>query len=96
MRPKDQPISEYLPKQAMMTLWAAVHLGVSPASRTIQRLDGWQIGLIYETVMNYPLEGLRRCYFDRKKSIDNIDDDDLLDFDMGYSPDEIAEIKGKG
>jgi hypothetical protein len=44
--------------------------------------------------MNYPVEGLRRCYFDRKKSVDNIDDDDILDSDMGYSPDEIAEIKG--
>jgi hypothetical protein len=43
--------------------------------------------------MNYPLEGLRKCYFDRKKSVDNIDDDDL--FDMDYSPEEIAAIKGK-
>ena len=43
--------------------------------------------------MNYPLEGLRRCYFDRKKSAVNFDDDDILD--LGYSPEEIAEIKGK-
>jgi hypothetical protein len=43
--------------------------------------------------MNYPLEGLRRCYFERKKSVDNIDDGDMLDMD--YSPDEIARIKGK-
>jgi hypothetical protein len=77
----------------MMALWTAVHLGVSPASRTIQRLDDWQIGLIYETAMSYPLEGLRKCYFDRKKSMDNMDDEDL--FDAGYSPEEIAEIKGK-
>jgi hypothetical protein len=51
------------------------------------------MGLIYEIAMNYPIEGLRRCYFDRKKSVDNIDIDDILDMD--YSPDEIAAIKGK-
>jgi hypothetical protein len=44
--------------------------------------------------MNYPLEGLRRSYYDRKKSVSNFENDDLLD--MGYSPDEITEIKGKG
>jgi hypothetical protein len=77
----------------MMTLWAAVYLGVSPASRTIQNLDDWQIGLIYETAMNYPVDGLRRAYFDRKKSVSNIDDDDMLDLD--YSPDEISAIKGQ-
>jgi hypothetical protein len=43
--------------------------------------------------MNYSVEGLRRCYFERKKSFDNIDDDDILD--MNYSPEEIAEIKCK-
>jgi hypothetical protein len=77
----------------MMTLWTAVHLGLSPTSRTIQNLDDWQTGLIYETAMNYPVDGLRRCYFERKKSVDTIDDDDILDMD--YSPEEIAEIKGK-
>jgi hypothetical protein len=49
------------------------------------------MGLIYETAMNYPLEGLRKCYFERKKSVDNLNDGDILDMD--YSPDEIAEIK---
>jgi hypothetical protein len=68
-------------------------LGVSPTSRTIQNLDDWQVGLIYETAINYPIEGLRRCYLDRKRSPSNFEDDDM--FDMGYSPDEIAEIKGK-
>jgi hypothetical protein len=68
-------------------------LGVSPTSRTIQNLDDWQIGLIYETAMNYPVDGLRKCYFDHKKSVSNLDDDGILD--MGYSPDEIAEIKGE-
>ena len=68
-------------------------MGVSPTSRTIRRLDDWQIGLIYETAMNYPVEGLRKCYFERKKSATNFEDDDLLD--TGYSPDEIAEIKGE-
>jgi hypothetical protein len=43
--------------------------------------------------MNYPVEGLRRCYLDRRKSAENFDDDDILD--MGYSPDDNAEIKGK-
>jgi hypothetical protein len=76
-----------------MALWTAVHLGVSPTSRTIQSLNDWQIGLIYETAMNYPVDGLRRCYLERKKSASNFDDDDLLD--MGYSPEEIAEIKGQ-
>jgi hypothetical protein len=68
-------------------------LGLSPTSRTIRNLDGWQTGLIYETAMNYPVEGLRRCYFDRKKSISNFDDADLIK--AGYSPEEIAQIKGK-
>ena len=76
----------------MLTLWTAVHLGISPTSETIQNLDEWQTGLIYETAMNYPLEGLRRSYFDRKKSTSSIDDDILLD--LGYSPDQIVKIKG--
>ena len=77
-----------------MTLWVAAHLGVSPASETIGALDDWQIGLIYETAMNYPLEGLRKGYHDRKKSPANFDDGDMLD--LGYSLEEIAAIKGKG
>jgi hypothetical protein len=68
-----------------------VHLGLSPTSKTVQRLDTWQIGLIYETAMNYTVEGLRKDYFERKKSVSNFDDEDLLD--LGYSPDEIAVIK---
>jgi hypothetical protein len=43
--------------------------------------------------MNYPVEGLRKCYFDRKKSPSNYDDGDL--FDLGYSQAEIAALKGK-
>jgi hypothetical protein len=43
--------------------------------------------------MSFPLEGLRRCFLERKKSTSNFDDDDILDMD--YSPEEIAEIKGK-
>jgi hypothetical protein len=76
----------------MMALWAAVHLKASPASREIQNLSNWQIGLIYEMVMNYPVDSLRQCYFENKKSAGNFDDDDL--YDMGYTPEEIAEIKG--
>jgi len=67
-------------------------LKASPASREIRELDNWQIGLIYETAMNYPLEGVRRSYYDNKKSTNNFENDDLLD--MGYTLEEIAEIKG--
>ena len=70
----------------------AVHLRASPADRAIRELDDWQIGLIHETVMNYPVEGVRRCYFDQKKSVSNFDDEDLPD--MGYTAEEIAQIKG--
>ena len=69
-------------------------MGISPASKSIRNLSDWQIGLIYETSMNYSVEGLRKCYFDAKKSTSNFDDDDLLD--MGYSLEEIASIKGNG
>jgi hypothetical protein len=79
----------------MMTLWAAAHLKVSPASKAVQNLSDWQIGLIFEMAMNYPDEGLRRSYFEEKKSVSNFSDADLLDDDMGYSPEEIALIKGK-
>ena len=72
----------------------AVHLRASPASRAIRRLDDWQIGLIYETAMCYPAEALRKCYFDQKKSIVNFDDEDILD--MGYTLEEIAQMKGNG
>ena len=67
-------------------------MGLSPAGKEIQSLSNWQIGLIYETVMNYPVEGLRKSYFDSKKSPAIFEDDDL--YDMGYSPEEIARIKG--
>ena len=76
-----------------MTLWTAEHLGVSPASKTIRALDEWQIGLMYEVAMSYPIEGLRRSFFERKKSVEAVDDEDLLE--LGLSPDAIAEIKGK-
>jgi hypothetical protein len=42
--------------------------------------------------MNYPVEWLRKSYFDQKKSVSNFDDEDLLD--LGYSPEDIAQIKG--
>jgi len=58
----------------------------------LKDLDEWQIGLIYETAMNFPVDGLRRSYFEAKKSVTNFDNTDLLD--MGYSPEEFAEIKG--
>ncbi len=75
-----------------MRLWTAEHLGVSPASKTIHALDEWQIGLIYEVAMSYPIEGLRRSFFERKKSVEAVDDEDLLE--LGLSLEVIAEIKG--
>jgi hypothetical protein len=61
-------------------------------SQTIRKLNQWQIGLIYEMAMNYPIEGLRKCYFEEIKSVNNFEDSDLLD--LGYTPEEIAQIKG--
>jgi hypothetical protein len=78
-----------------MRLWAAAHLGVSPASKTIRALDDWHIGLVYEAAMNYPLEGLRRSYWNRKNGVAGLDEEGLAGDDMGYTPEEIAEIKGK-
>jgi len=60
----------------------------------MRALDGWQMGLIYEAAMCFPIEGLRRAYRERKKSPANFDDGDLLE--LGYSRPEIAEIKGGG
>lgn len=69
-----------------------MHLGVSPASKSISDLSDWAKGLIYEAAMIYPIEGLRKSYLDAKKSTSNFDDEDLLE--MGYSPEEIVKIKG--
>jgi hypothetical protein len=74
-------------------MWTAVHLGVSPASKTIRALDEWQIGLLYEVAMSYPIEGLRKSFFERKKSVEMADDEDLLD--LGLPPDVIDQIKGR-
>jgi hypothetical protein len=74
-------------------MWTEVHLGVSPASKTIRALDEWQIGLMYEVAMSYPIEGLRKSFFERKNSVEAVDDEDLLD--LGLSPDVIAQIKGQ-
>ncbi|MDR1837631.1 MAG: hypothetical protein LBQ89_08240 [Treponema sp.] len=68
-------------------------MGVSPASKAIRKLNDWQVGLIYEMAMNFPVESLRKCYLEYKNSTSNFDDDDVLD--MGYSPEQLAEIKGK-
>jgi hypothetical protein len=48
---------------------------------------------MYEVAMNYPVDGLRRVYFDRKKGPSNIEDEDLLE--LGYSLEEIEQIKGE-
>jgi hypothetical protein len=48
---------------------------------------------MYEVAMSYPVEGLRRSFFERKTSAENIDDEDIAD--MGYTQEEIDRIKGK-
>jgi hypothetical protein len=94
-RKKGTPVSEYLPQRALMTLWTAVHLGVSPASKEMQALDEWQIGLMYEIAMNFPVDGLRKSYLERKEkeAVENIDDEDLAE--LGLSQTDIDQIKGK-
>jgi hypothetical protein len=47
---------------------------------------------MYEVAMSYPIEGLRKSFFDRRNSVESVDDDDLLE--LGLSPDAIAQIKG--
>jgi len=76
-----------------MTLWTAEHLGVSPTSQQIRDLDYWQIRLIYETAMCFPLEGLRKAFHERKMSPPDFKDEDLLE--AGYSPEEFADIRGE-
>jgi hypothetical protein len=48
---------------------------------------------MYEAAMSYPIEGMRKSFFERKESVESADDDDLLD--LGLSPDIISQIKGK-
>ena len=76
-----------------MRLWIAGYLGVSPASREIEALDDWQINVLYEVVMSFPTQGLRKQYFDNKKTISNtFDTQDLID--AGYTLEQIKEING--
>jgi len=42
--------------------------------------------------MNFSIESMRHGYYESKKSVTNLDDADILD--MGYTPEEIAAIKG--
>ena len=74
-----------------MTLWVMVHLKGYPASGA--ELTDWQIGLIYEIAMHFSEEGLRRNYWEQKKSIVNVDDSEMLN--LGYTREEIARIKGQ-
>jgi hypothetical protein len=69
-------------------------LGISPASEDIAALDDWQINVLYEVIMSFPLEGLRQQYAEYKKSVANtFDMQDLLD--AGYSLDKIKGINGE-
>jgi len=45
--------------------------------------------------MNYTTESLRTNYWNRKDSVQAIDDSALTDPDMGWTEEEIAELKGK-
>jgi ethanolamine ammonia-lyase large subunit len=74
-----------------MRLWTAVHLGISPTAT--KKINDWQIGLIYEMAMSYPIDGLREWYFKDKKSVSHVDEDKLKE--LGYTPEMIAKIKGK-
>jgi len=69
-------------------------LGISPTSKTIADLTFWQIELMYETAMSYPIESLRHYYFQNKKNTVTADDTDLLA--LGYTPEQIAEMKDRG
>ncbi|GHU24777.1 hypothetical protein FACS1894164_12220 [Spirochaetia bacterium] len=74
-----------------MRLWTAEHLGISPVDKGITDLDDWQIGLLYEIAMEYPIEGLRRHYSESKRSISVFDDQELID--AGYTLEQIREMK---
>lgn len=68
-------------------------MGTSPTSRTVRELDDWQIGLVYEAAMSFPLEGMRESFNKRRSSAANFDDADLLE--AGYSPEEFSAIRGE-
>jgi hypothetical protein len=71
-------------------------LGVSPASKTIHALDDWQIGLLYEVAIHFPLDSLRRSYYEHQNAnnVKNIDPDDLAS--LGLPPSVINDIMEKG
>jgi hypothetical protein len=46
---------------------------------------------MYEMALNYPIEGVRKAYFDRQER--HIDEDALLALD--WDRDEIEKMKGK-
>jgi hypothetical protein len=68
-------------------------LGLSPTSQQIRELDFWQIRLIYETAMTFPIDGMRRAFHEQKRSPVNFSDEALLK--AGYSPEMFAAIRGE-
>ena len=93
LRERNQPIGEYLPARAAMALWAVVHLRVFPAIQADRSLDSWLINLIFEMVMEYPIESVRQNYYEEKKKslIGDFEDSDLID--AGYSPEALKGNK---
>ena len=69
-------------------------MGVLPTSRAVRKLDDWLIDLIFEILMRFPIDGVRKWYLeDRHKG--SIGDFDIEDYrEAGYTDEEIAMIRG--
>jgi hypothetical protein len=51
------------------------------------------MNLLYETVMSFPIEGLRKDFFEKQKKIAS--DFSVADYlEMGYSVEDIIAVKG--
>ncbi|GHU65082.1 hypothetical protein FACS189447_03380 [Spirochaetia bacterium] len=56
-------------------------------------MSDWQISTLYEFAMNYTTDYLRSGYWKKKDSLEAVDDSVLADPDMGYTAEDIAEIR---
>jgi hypothetical protein len=68
-------------------------LKVCPNNADYIRLGEWQAGLLYETIMNFPVDALRQNYAEQRKKAITIPDEDLIE--VGYTLAQIAAMKGK-
>ena len=50
--------------------------------------------LLFEVVMHYPIEVVRKSYFEEKKKKESANFDILSLLSAGYDADEIIEMKG--